>query len=124
MIVFRSVSEAIPVQAAFKFKFERFGLNLRLASKQAVNLQNFIAEPRANLLSLNFTRSPWLDHASARPIELPHYLLIELPHDQALTRSLKQAVKVVQQEIFFLRRALIIRLDSFVVGLFHKALFA
>ena len=115
MGVFRSTAESIQTQAAFKFKFERFGLNLRLVAKQAVNLQNFIAEPRAKFTDLNFTRYR-ADRAFARSIELPH--------DQALARALKQAVKIIQQEIFFLRRTLVIRLDGFVVGLFHKALFA
>ena len=113
--VFRSAAESIQTQATFKFKFERFGLNLRLVAKQAVNLQNFIAQSRVNLLGLNFTRYR-ADRAFARSIELPH--------DQALARALKQAVKIIQQEIFFLCRTLVIRLDGFVVGLFHKALFA
>ena len=115
MGVFRSTAESIQTQAALKFKFERFGLNLRLIAKQAVNLQNFITQSRVNLLGLNFTCDR-ADRVFARSIELLR--------DQAAARSLKQAVKVIQQEIFFLRRALVIRLDSFAVDLFHKALFA
>ena len=72
MGVFKSAVEFVQTQASFKFKFERFGLNLRLVAKQAVNLQNFIAQSRVNLLGLNFTRGR-ADRASARPIELPHY---------------------------------------------------
>ena len=72
MGVFKSTAESIQTQAAFKFKFERFGLNLRLVAKQAVNLQNFIVQSRVNLLGLNFTRDR-ADRAFARSIELPHY---------------------------------------------------
>ncbi len=66
MGVFKSAVEFVQTQASFKFKFERFGLNLRLVAKQAVNLQNFIDQSRVNLLGLNFTRSGDL-------IEIPRY---------------------------------------------------
>lgn len=73
MGVFKSAAKSVQTQASFKFKFERFGLNLRLVAKQAVNLQNFIAQSRVNLLGLNFTRGSRLDRASAQSIKLPRY---------------------------------------------------